>query len=174
MAKRKYTKTFETPKGYECTKKNCKWQMSAEPDQRTDRSINADVSEKVCPKCGNNKFYGLLEEPEAVLSRKKVTVHVYNDGVTAKWLNKKTFIRKAKPDINEIIFVKAIQKDDDKSIPTCEHSVIKGKIVATRLCLSDEALDILYHIIGRYKERMTEEERVKHKSISIKIKPNNS
>lgn len=59
MAKRKYTKWGEEAKRYECTKKKCKWQGT--DDEKGRKRINEYQTDYVCPKCGNNEFYGLLE-----------------------------------------------------------------------------------------------------------------
>lgn len=58
MAKRKYTKMGETPSAYECTKKACKWQGT--DDEKSRKEIEKGCLEYVCPKCGNNEFYGLI------------------------------------------------------------------------------------------------------------------
>ncbi len=57
--KRKYTKFGEKPVRYECTKRKCKWQGTIE--EKKDFKRDSIVTELVCPKCGNNEFYGLLE-----------------------------------------------------------------------------------------------------------------
>lgn len=59
MAKRKYTRNGEEPQGYECCKKKCKWQGTDE--QKGSKRISSIETELVCPKCGNNEFYGILE-----------------------------------------------------------------------------------------------------------------
>lgn len=60
MAKqRKYARMGEEVKGYECCKKNCKWQGTA--DQKVNKKIDSYSHTLVCPKCGNDEFYGLLE-----------------------------------------------------------------------------------------------------------------
>ncbi|WP_268846774.1 hypothetical protein [Flavobacterium aestivum] len=58
MAKRKYTKRGENPKAYECSKKNCKW--AGTDNEKELKEIEKGYKEMVCPKCGNNEFYGLL------------------------------------------------------------------------------------------------------------------
>lgn len=59
MAKRKYTRMGETPIAFECTKTKCKWQGTA--DQKASKRINEYSTESICPECGHNEFYGLLE-----------------------------------------------------------------------------------------------------------------
>ena len=65
MAKRKYTKSGEEPKAYECTTKKCKWKGTDEEKlkKRTSKWGSRYEQEYVCPICGNNTFYGLLEAP---------------------------------------------------------------------------------------------------------------
>jgi hypothetical protein len=58
MSKRKYTKWGEEPVRYECTKRKCKWQGKDEEKARKPK--DEYMTEHVCPKCGNNEFYGLL------------------------------------------------------------------------------------------------------------------
>lgn len=62
MAKRKYSRMGETPVAYECTKTKCKWQGTG--DQKASKRFNAFTIEHICPVCGNNEFYGLLELPK--------------------------------------------------------------------------------------------------------------
>ncbi|ELY1992907.1 hypothetical protein SL054_002268 [Flavobacterium psychrophilum] len=59
--KRKYAKMRDEVKGYECCKKKCKWQGTDE--QKGRKQISSYETEMVCPKCGNNEFYGLLDVP---------------------------------------------------------------------------------------------------------------
>lgn len=59
MRKRKYTRGNEKPIRFECTKRTCKWQgKQSEQAQVKDADGWTD---NVCPKCGNDEFYGLLE-----------------------------------------------------------------------------------------------------------------
>ena len=58
MAKRKYARMGEKVEGYQCTNNKCKWQGLS--TDKIDMPINSYSSESVCPKCGNNEFYGLL------------------------------------------------------------------------------------------------------------------
>lgn len=59
MAKRKYTKSGEKANRYECCKRKCKWQGTDE--EKSEKYIREKGwIELVCPKCGNNEFYGLL------------------------------------------------------------------------------------------------------------------
>lgn len=55
---RKYTKMGENPVRYECTKKKCKWQGKME--DKYDKRVSSYETVKVCPNCGNDEFYGLL------------------------------------------------------------------------------------------------------------------
>ena len=45
---------------FECCKNKCKWQGTDEQKER--KSINHKKSLLVCPKCGNDQFYGLLTQ----------------------------------------------------------------------------------------------------------------
>jgi len=83
MAKRKFTRNGERPKAYQCTKQKCKWQGTDE--ERGMRSLGNDFSELICPKCGNNEFYGLLEVPtwyneEQTTKRMNIIGQNGNDG----------------------------------------------------------------------------------------------
>ncbi len=55
----KYTPYGETPIKYECCKKSCKWQGTLE--EQATRKTSDNSKEHICPKCGNNEFYGLRE-----------------------------------------------------------------------------------------------------------------
>jgi hypothetical protein len=60
MAKeRKYCKMGDTPVRYECTKKKCKWQGTA--NEKGSKRVSSIESQLVCPNCGNEEFYGLLK-----------------------------------------------------------------------------------------------------------------
>ena len=48
----------ENPVKNECTNKKCKW--VGKDSELVTKKINDCISENVCPKCGNNEFYGLL------------------------------------------------------------------------------------------------------------------
>lgn len=61
MAKRKYTKRGEEPKAYECTNKKCKW--AGTDDQKSQKQNPDGWTDYICPNCGKNEFYGLLEIP---------------------------------------------------------------------------------------------------------------
>lgn len=57
MSKRKYTRSGETPTSYQCTKAKCKWEGSQiEKEEEMENGWLVHV----CPKCGNDEFYGLL------------------------------------------------------------------------------------------------------------------
>lgn len=59
MGKRKYAKIFDKNiTKYECTKRNCKWQGTY--DEKSSKKLENGFSELICPKCGNNEFYGIL------------------------------------------------------------------------------------------------------------------
>lgn len=69
MAKRKYARMGEEAVAYECTKRKCKWQGT---DEEKEVLPTDDVwSEHVCPKCGNNEFFALLELPKTDENGKK-------------------------------------------------------------------------------------------------------
>ena len=59
MAKRKYTKFREEPVAYECTNRKCKWQGLDEEKER--KRVSNIVTKFVCPDCGKDEFYGLVE-----------------------------------------------------------------------------------------------------------------
>lgn len=58
MAKRKYARMGEKVVKYECTKRKCKWQGT--DDEKARKRLNEYQEEHICPKCGNNEFYGLV------------------------------------------------------------------------------------------------------------------
>ncbi|KGO88401.1 hypothetical protein Q765_00345 [Flavobacterium rivuli WB 3.3-2 = DSM 21788] len=58
MPKQKYAKNGEAAAAYECSKRTCKWQGTT--DQKAEKYNGYGITEHVCPKCGNNSFYGLL------------------------------------------------------------------------------------------------------------------
>lgn len=58
--KRKYARFNEDSNRYECTKRKCKWQGTDEEKNRIKTDPKYKIYELVCPKCGNNEFYGLL------------------------------------------------------------------------------------------------------------------
>jgi len=43
----------------ECTNKKCKWQ--GKDEEKAKKRIDEYMTEDICPKCGNNEFYGLLQ-----------------------------------------------------------------------------------------------------------------
>lgn len=57
--KRKYARSGEAYSRYECTKRKCKWQ--GDDSEKSQKQLNGHMSELVCPKCGNNEFYMLLD-----------------------------------------------------------------------------------------------------------------
>jgi hypothetical protein len=57
--KRKYTRIGEIAESYECTKRKCKWQGTDEQKNQKRTDPEYMIFELVCPKCGNNEFYGL-------------------------------------------------------------------------------------------------------------------
>lgn len=62
--KRKYTKAGESCLGFKCTKNNCNWEGLDE--ERSTVKKDDMWEEFVCPKCGNNEFYGLIEKPKKI------------------------------------------------------------------------------------------------------------
>lgn len=58
-AKRKYARNFEKVTRYECTRRKCKWQGTEK--EKAEKRIDEFMTELVCPKCGNNEFFGLLD-----------------------------------------------------------------------------------------------------------------
>lgn len=57
-AKRKYARMGEKSERNECTNKKCKWQ--GKDEEKAKKRIDEYMTEDICPKCGNNEFYGLL------------------------------------------------------------------------------------------------------------------
>lgn len=78
MTKRKYTVFGETAVAQECSNANCKWQGHWE---EMDKALDDDglCTVNVCPDCGNDEFYGLIEIPVAVRFKQMVSEgrHVY-------------------------------------------------------------------------------------------------
>lgn len=64
MAKRKYTRSGETPQGYQCTNNKCKWQGSDK--EKVDIKRPDGWTESGCPECGNTEFFGLLVNPNEI------------------------------------------------------------------------------------------------------------
>lgn len=61
MAKRKYARYGEKPIAYQCTNRKCKWEGKDEEKNSVELEDKFWASsELVCPKCGNNEFYGLI------------------------------------------------------------------------------------------------------------------
>jgi hypothetical protein len=58
MAKRKYVKMGETPVRFKCTKTLCGWEGTHEEKEGKD---DDGWTTLICPECGNEEFYGLLE-----------------------------------------------------------------------------------------------------------------
>lgn len=56
--KRKYARNGEKPKSYKCTNKKCNWE-GKESEKKTS-SIDECMNELICPNCGKNEFYGIL------------------------------------------------------------------------------------------------------------------
>ena len=56
---RKYARFGEKFQSSECSKRSCKWQ-GVDGDKKTVEK-EPGYLEYVCPKCGNNEFYGLLK-----------------------------------------------------------------------------------------------------------------
>ncbi|PIE50740.1 MAG: hypothetical protein CSA38_01880 [Flavobacteriales bacterium] len=59
MAKRKYARMSDKEVAYECTR--CKWQGLEEEKNSKNIDPEIEMYEHICPNCGNNEFYGLLE-----------------------------------------------------------------------------------------------------------------
>lgn len=62
MAKRKYTRISEEPKGFKCT--NCNWEGTPEERLSVMKEKSYQLRALCCPKCLNEEFYGLLEAPK--------------------------------------------------------------------------------------------------------------
>ena len=61
MTKRKFTKNGEKPVRYQCTNKECKWEGKDEEKLEKRMIIHDNDLHLVCPECGRNEFFGLLE-----------------------------------------------------------------------------------------------------------------
>ena len=61
MPRRKYTRGKEEPKGWECCNRKCKWQ--GQDEEKGERKIDSSHTILICPQCGKDDFYGLLEKP---------------------------------------------------------------------------------------------------------------
>lgn len=59
MPKRKYTRGKEEAQGHECCNKKCKWQ--GQDEDKFLKKIDVGHFVLVCPNCGKDEFYGLLE-----------------------------------------------------------------------------------------------------------------
>lgn len=57
-AKRKYARFGDYFEKEECSNRKCKWQGTT--SEKNQKPISPFQSELVCPKCGNNEFFGLL------------------------------------------------------------------------------------------------------------------
>jgi len=55
--KRKFVRNGETPTKYRCTKQSCKWEGK---EEKKAKKRDGDWTVLICPKCGNESFYGLL------------------------------------------------------------------------------------------------------------------
>lgn len=61
MGKRKYTRFGEKSVAFSCTNVKCKWEGL---DEEKEFRKEADGwNTHICPDCGNEEFYGLLELP---------------------------------------------------------------------------------------------------------------
>lgn len=60
MAKRIFARMGETPTKYRCTKQKCKWEGTLEEQKKVEDKEDNSITNYVCPKCGNNDFYGLI------------------------------------------------------------------------------------------------------------------
>lgn len=79
MPRRKYTRGKEEPKGWECCNKKCKWQ--GQDEDKGERKVDSSHTVIICPKCGKDEFYGLLEKPVIKVELAKHVTHIneYND-----------------------------------------------------------------------------------------------
>lgn len=62
MAKRKYTKFGESPKGYKCTRSKCGWEGTLEQQVHI-KNEKDGCTYLSCPDCEGNTFRGLLVNP---------------------------------------------------------------------------------------------------------------
>lgn len=56
--KKRLAKFGENPSEFKCAKQRCKWTGTL--SEQYDKKIDDGYFEKVCPKCGNNEFYGII------------------------------------------------------------------------------------------------------------------
>ncbi len=119
MPSRKYARIGESPVAYECANRKCKWQGTA-GQKVTKRQGGSDELHRVCPSCGNNEFYGLLELPVMRYSPGK---YPYDHNFTIEELEEileRKFdtvndARKKHADLSKII-VRKIQSESDQTI----------------------------------------------------------
>jgi len=60
MPKRKFCKSGEKPSKYRCSKQKCKWEGTLEEQKQVKRKDDNSITDYICPKCGNDDFYGLI------------------------------------------------------------------------------------------------------------------
>jgi hypothetical protein len=63
MGKRKFVKNGEKPVAYQCCRRTCKWEGLFSEKLIIPKPNDAIMSIYVCPKCGHDTFYGLVEVP---------------------------------------------------------------------------------------------------------------
>lgn len=90
------------------------------------------------------------------MKKTECTIQKYNDAVTARYFNKKITLHKRKKSFNELTFIRIAEKGEDLETPTCFYEVYRGKVLVTKLGLSNEALEALYVVIGRYLKDISE------------------
>jgi len=83
------------------------------------------------------------------VEKKSLKITMYKNAVSARSKNKRTSIIRDKK-LNQIRFVRILEKDEDIKKPTCKYKCLRGKIAITSLCMSDEGLEALYIAIGEY------------------------
>lgn len=64
MAKRKYIRMGEIAVAYQCTNKKCKWEGLSSEKKLSKPDDEYGMRTHLCPNCGKDEFYGLLELPE--------------------------------------------------------------------------------------------------------------
>ena len=88
--------------------------------------------------------------------QKQVNLHTYNDAISARYTNRRISLHKKESNKNELSFIRIAEKGEDLETPTCSYEVHRGKVLVTKLQMSNEALEVLHIIIGRYLREVSE------------------
>ena len=88
--------------------------------------------------------------------KKQVNLHTFNDAISARYTNRRISLHKKEKDKNELSFIRIAEKGENLETPTCIYEVHRGKVLVTKLQMSNEALEVLYVVIGRYLQNISE------------------